>query len=171
MCGDTNYRFETYDPADPPPGEVAARVDVVAFSAYNFGGSPYPTPQNVYNDAAPNDYIDRMALKWPGKPIFIAETGACSIGGDASPWISAAYSFLVSKGVSAVNYYNTTTPRAILDSINPPGPSIRATWVPLLPVQRHPSPQRFCFATPTAPAGLVTSSGKTPRPEKWCSGS
>ena len=74
------------NPKDPPfedyyPGD--ATVDVVAFSAYNFGscqsGASWQDPVKVFNDptnGASGYYLDRMRAMAPTKPIFIAQTAS-----------------------------------------------------------------------------------------------
>jgi beta-mannanase len=105
------------DPGQPPfedyyPGDDS--VDVVAFSAYNFGYNPhnsYPdweTPQEVFGP-----YLERMRLMAPNKPIFISQTattGYTSGGYSASAknqWLVDAYSYLAGyPAVRAIVYFN-----------------------------------------------------------------
>jgi beta-mannanase len=99
--------FEDYYPGD-------AYVDVIGFSAYNFGYCPvsqYPkweSPKAIYYK-----YIERITVLAPGKPIFIAQTGTSaytSHGKDVAmknQWLSDAYDYLAAHpSVRAVLYYN-----------------------------------------------------------------
>jgi hypothetical protein len=104
------------DPDDSPfeeyyPGNTF--VDVVSFSAYNWGVcSPYPaddwrSPQVIFKP-----FLDRMRVMAPGKPIFIAETGTSSMrqGGlveDKDGWLEEAYSYLATyEAFRGVLYFN-----------------------------------------------------------------
>lgn len=111
-----NPPFEEYYPGN-------SFVDVVSFSAYNWGacspwgqvsdgGDAWKSPKSLY---APN--LSRMRSMAPGKPIFVAETGTTSwsdpTGKDLDQkdqWLSEAYSFLAnSTAVRAVLYFNLET--------------------------------------------------------------
>ncbi len=100
-------QFEDYYPGDDS-------VDVVAFSAYNFGYNPhnsYPeweTPDEVFGP-----YLERMRLMAPGKPIFISQTGTSGYanhGYSASAknqWLVDAYHYLAGyPAVRAIIYFN-----------------------------------------------------------------
>lgn len=104
-------------PSDPAfekyyPGNDA--VDVVAFSAYNFGYNPsnsYPSwepPKKVFGE-----YLERMTAMAPTKPIFIAQTGTSAyykdgVNPDAkNHWLRKAYEYLAGyPGVRAIIYFN-----------------------------------------------------------------
>lgn len=99
--------FEDYYPGDDI-------VDVVGFSAYNYGysaGNPYPkweTPQQLYQD-----FVNRIRVMAPSKPVFIAQTGSTTYGPSGydinlkNQWLTDAYSFAVSlEGVRGIIYYN-----------------------------------------------------------------
>ncbi|MFN2197127.1 MAG: glycosyl hydrolase [Anaerolineales bacterium] len=105
--------FEDYYPGDDV-------VDVVAFSAYNFGGhpnNPYPswkTPEQVFGA-----YIERMRALAPDKPIIVAQTGTTAWywDGDSrtystsmkNAWLEDCYTYLAAQqGVIGIIYYNTT---------------------------------------------------------------
>jgi beta-mannanase len=106
--GEGNPGFEYYYPGDN-------KVDVVAFSSYNFGFSPYvvykgwKTYQQLYTP-----YLDRIRLMAPSKPIFIAQTGTTAYtvpnGVDNAAkdqWLRDTYNYLASyKGVRAIIYFN-----------------------------------------------------------------
>ena len=99
--------FEQYYPGD-------ANVEVVAFSAYNFGHCPavqwkeWKSAAEVYTS-----YISRMRAMASSKPIFIVQTAttAYTSGGfniqAKNQWLSDAYSLMaLSPGVSGVIYFN-----------------------------------------------------------------
>jgi hypothetical protein len=103
-----DFPFEDYYPG-------TEWVDVVAISAYNFGGcisNAWQSPEAVYNN--PNNYyfsegkyLDRMRKMAPGKQIFIAQTGTAGSSAAKNSWLDAAYDYLASyPGVSAVLYFN-----------------------------------------------------------------
>jgi hypothetical protein len=112
-----DHPFEEYYPGDQV-------VDVVAFSAYNFGdncrGSVWQTPIEVYNN--PNasfpqgQFLDRMRAMAPEKPIFIAQTATSAyfVCGEISRamkdvWLRDAYHYLASyPGVKVILYFNKT---------------------------------------------------------------
>ena len=104
---DDNHRFEKYYPGSD-------RVDVVAFSAYNWGYCPKADWKNWGNAAAAfQPYIERMRQMAPGKPIFIAQTASTSYtqgGANSSAkdqWFRDAYSYLASApGVQGILYFN-----------------------------------------------------------------
>lgn len=102
--------FEEYYPGDE-------YVDVVSFSAYNFGhhpDNPYPkwkSPEQTYGP-----YLKRMRQLAPGKPIFVAQTGTTAYtaggwdSGEKNEWLRDAYTYLASSpGVRAIVYYNANT--------------------------------------------------------------
>lgn len=102
--------FEQYYPGDE-------YVDVVSFSAYNFGyhpDNPYPkwkTPEQTYGP-----FLERMRQMAPGKPIFVAQTGTTAYtasgwdSGEKDEWLHDAYAYLAgSPGVRAIVYYNANT--------------------------------------------------------------
>ena len=104
------------DPSDPDfeayyPGHAA--VDVVAFSAYNYGTDTtcnawprWDPPETVYGP-----YLDRMRLMAPMKPIFIAQTATASAGGDKGQWLIDAYTYLANyPAVRAILYFNRDLP-------------------------------------------------------------
>lgn len=110
-----DYPFETYYPGD-------AITEVVSFSSYNFGtctGTSWKSPEAVFNNpdrAAPEgQYLDRMRVMAPDKPIIIAQTASsarytgCSNFSDAAKnaWLEDAYNYLADyPGVMGVLYFN-----------------------------------------------------------------
>lgn len=103
---DSVHRFENYYPRN-------AQVDVVAFSAYNWGfcanssWKHWSSPQEVYEP-----YIQRMRSLAPDKPIFIAQTATTSntqTGAKSSAkdrWFRDSYTYLANNGVRAILYFN-----------------------------------------------------------------
>lgn len=110
-----NPPFEEYYPGN-------SFVDVVSFSAYNWGAcSPWgqvPEGSDAWKSAeslyGPN--LARMRSMAPGKPIFVAETGTTSWPDPGSrnleqkdAWLGQAYAYLASStAVRAVLYFNMT---------------------------------------------------------------
>lgn len=100
------HSFENYYPGSD-------RVNVVAFSAYNWGYCNNSTWKH-WNSATEtfDPYIKRMRAMAPGKPIFIAQTGTTSNttkGSDRiakDQWFRDSYTQLAAKGVQAIVYFN-----------------------------------------------------------------
>lgn len=103
----STHNFENYYPGN-------TRVDVVAFSAYNWGHcsaaswKSWDGPSVVF---AP--YINRMRVMAPTKPIFIAQTATTSYTASGSQqaakdqWFRNSYSYLAqAPGVRAIIYFN-----------------------------------------------------------------
>ncbi len=99
--------FEDYYPGD-------AYVDAVGFSSYNFGycsvssHKAWQNPPTVFQE-----YINRLMVMAPGKPIFITQTGTSALtksGKSVSAknqWLTDAYNYLVTfPDVRGVIYYN-----------------------------------------------------------------
>src|SRR5262245_28655858 len=94
------HEFERYYPGD-------ASVDIVSFSAYNFGACVWWAPQWEPFAVAVKPYLDRMRVMAPGKPIFIAETATVGVGGDKNAWLDETYTQLAGyPGLRAVLYYH-----------------------------------------------------------------
>lgn len=103
-----DYPFEEYYPGK-------AYVDVVAISAYNFGGclpNAWQSPEEVYNNPNFNyksegAFLDRMRKMAPEKKIFISQTGTAGSSTAKNSWLKEAYDYLAGySGVSAVLYFN-----------------------------------------------------------------
>ncbi len=101
------HQFENYYPGDQT-------VDVVAFSAYNWGycanssWKEWSSPQTVYGP-----YLQRLRTLAPTKPIFIAQTASTSVtstGSNAAKkdeWFRQSYAYLAqSPGLRGVIYFN-----------------------------------------------------------------
>jgi len=102
------------DPSDPGfesyyPGHDA--VDVVGFSAYNYGTTPacnslWQSPSAVFGP-----YLDRMRAMAPMKPIFITQTASGSSGGNKSQWLIDAYAYLSDyPALRGILYFNRDLP-------------------------------------------------------------
>ncbi|MDZ7962401.1 MAG: glycosyl hydrolase [Aulosira sp. DedQUE10] len=99
--------FKNYYPGDD-------KVDVVAFSAYNWGychNASWKNWQLAKEVFEP--YIQQMQTMAPNKPIFIAQTATTSTmqtGKEAKDvkdqWLRDTYTYLANHGVSAVLYFN-----------------------------------------------------------------
>jgi len=103
-----SYRaFENYYPGDQ-------YVDIVAFSAYNYGSCPVPAYDWETFDIAMEPYLARMQAMAPSKPIFISQTGVLNKPLDAgdptqnkSYWVKDIFGKLADyPGVRAVLYFN-----------------------------------------------------------------
>lgn len=105
----SEHRFEHYYPGND-------NVDVVAFSAYNWGycsasaagqWKAWEGPEKVFDP-----YIQRMRSLAPDKPIFIAQTATTSddkTGSSPSAkdqWLRDAYTYLAAAGVRGILYFN-----------------------------------------------------------------
>lgn len=102
--------FESYYPGDDV-------VDVVSFSSYNFGYYPgiylpyakWKTPDETFTD-----YVGRMRIMAPTKPVFIAQTGTTAYTAKGhynaaakNEWLTDAYTLLAATpGVRGILYYN-----------------------------------------------------------------
>jgi hypothetical protein len=99
--------FENYYPG-------ATAVDVVGFSAFNWGFYPSVRSKKWEEPAALfGSYLERMRRLAPGKPIFIAQTATTSymLRGKApavkDQWLRDAYRYLAMQpAVRAVIYFN-----------------------------------------------------------------
>lgn len=104
-----NTAFEEYYPGD-------SSIDVVAFSAYNYGYCPanhpyedWKTPQEVFGS-----YLQRMTTLAPTKPIFITQTGTDDMvdygksdQNAKNQWLRDAYNYLAkNRAVKGVIYFN-----------------------------------------------------------------
>lgn len=84
-------------------------VDVIAFSAYNFGFcsvNAFPEWQDPASVFGPFITLIRQQIT-AGKPIFIAETGVTSAGGNKDQWLRDAYTYLTQRNVRAILYFDS----------------------------------------------------------------
>jgi hypothetical protein len=94
------HEFELYYPGN-------STVDVLAFSSYNFGTCVWAWPAWGTFSTAYKPFLDRMREMAPSKPIFIAQIGSVSWGGDKSAWLDATYTQLAAyPGVRAIVYFH-----------------------------------------------------------------
>lgn len=103
--------FENYYPGD-------ANVDIVGFSAYNYGGCPAASSWRIWDafETAMAPYLNRMRLMASTKPIFIAQTGTVNVPNDPanagttenmSAWMRDTLGKLAGyPAVRAVIYFN-----------------------------------------------------------------
>lgn len=97
-----NAKIKDYYPGD-------TLVDIIAFSAYNFGTCPsssqWQTPDQVFGP-----YISEIRnTVSSAKPIFIGQTGVSTFGGDKDQWLRDAYQYLAVQNVRGVIYFNIDT--------------------------------------------------------------
>ncbi|MBL8063903.1 MAG: S-layer homology domain-containing protein [Anaerolineales bacterium] len=116
------YReFENYYPGDQ-------YVDIVAFSAYNYGGCPDPAYNWDTFELAMEPYLIRMQNMAPSKPIFISQTGVLDVPlNPADPnqtksyWVQDTFSKLADyPGVRAVLYFNKINTYEVVGNCAPP---------------------------------------------------
>ncbi|GAB4384664.1 MAG: hypothetical protein Kow00121_48450 [Elainellaceae cyanobacterium] len=101
------HRFENYYPG-------SEKVDVVAFSGYNWGYCRnsswvhWSTTDEVFTP-----YIQRMQTMAPGKPIFVAQTASTSDTAngvsdrDKNQWLQDTYAYLASiPDIQGALYFN-----------------------------------------------------------------
>jgi hypothetical protein len=94
------HEFERYYPGN-------ANVDVVAISAYNFGACVWQFPTWDTFATAMKPSLGRMRAMAPSKPIFIAQTGSVSWGGDKNAWLDDTYTQLAAyPALRAILYYH-----------------------------------------------------------------
>jgi len=100
--------FEDFYPGD-------ASVDINAFSAYNYGYCPasYPWPDWESPQTVFGEYIQRMEVMAPTKPIFIAQTATTNMDSSGSniaaknQWLADTLNYLANKYyVRGLIYFN-----------------------------------------------------------------
>jgi beta-mannanase len=96
------HEFERYYPGD-------SAVDVVGFSAFNFGACvPSGEGWDPY-DVSIRPYLERMSTMAPEKSIFLAQTGTVVQGGDKSSWIRESFDkiadFPMAQGIIYFNVF------------------------------------------------------------------
>jgi hypothetical protein len=105
--------FEKYYPGD----EV---VDVVGFSAFNFGACVASGEGWDSYEEAIKPYMERMEAMAPEKPIFLAQTGTVEQGGDRGEWLVDSFQKLSEVGsFRGLIYFNVSKPEAGAPSCNP----------------------------------------------------
>ncbi len=107
--------FENYYPGD-------ANVDVVGFSAYNYGNCPTVWAKWDTFETAMEPYLVRMRAMAPSKPIFISQTG--TVGNAVNPsdptqtksaWVLDTFGKLANyPAVRAILYFHRIKPEPTL---------------------------------------------------------
>jgi hypothetical protein len=105
--------FERYYPGD----EV---VDVVGFSAFNFGACVASGEGWDTYEKAIEPYMERMEAMAPEKPIFLAQTGTVEEGGDKGAWLVATFKELRRVDqFRGLIYFNVSKPEVGAPSCDP----------------------------------------------------
>jgi beta-mannanase len=105
--------FELYYPGDD-------LVDVVGFSAFNFGACVAGGVGWDTFDVAIQPYLDRMNAMAPSKPIFLAQTGTVEQGGDRGEWLLDSFAQLSSSAMfQGMIYFNVSKVEHGAPSCNP----------------------------------------------------
>jgi hypothetical protein len=105
--------FEKYYPGDDV-------VDVVGFSAFNFGACVASGEGWDNYEEAIEPYMDRMEAMAPEKPIFLAQTGTVEQGGDKGTWLVETFERLSqAKNFRGLIYFNVSKEEAGAPACNP----------------------------------------------------
>jgi len=103
-----DHNFEYYYPGDE-------FIDVVGFSAYNFGYCPAQAawPGWISLQSAVEGYIFRAQKMAPEKPIFITQTGTTAFDSNGlnenakNDWLREGYQYLAAESrIQAILYFN-----------------------------------------------------------------
>lgn len=163
-----------FSQADYYPGDDL--VDLVGFSAYNFGTSldRWATVPEVMGGV-----FDEARTYAPGKPYVLAQTASSKIGGDQNAWLTEMFSYVASDpnalGFVYFNLDRETDWRMWTGSTLAPGaaagmaqPTTKHLWpmtawfqpgpVPFgsaPPAPTIPLPDTFCFSATTGDAGFA----------------
>jgi hypothetical protein len=107
------HEFERYYPGD-------GVVDVVGFSAFNFGACVASGEGWDTYEKAIEPYMERMEAMAPGKPIFLAQTGTVGQGGDRGAWLVDTFQQLSQvDNFRGLIYFNVSKVEAGAPSCNP----------------------------------------------------
>lgn len=104
------YEFERFYPGD-------TFVDVIGFSAYNFGACPVWASDDSWDrfETLYRPYLDRMLAMAADKPIIVAEFGSVDKGGDREKWLQETLTkFLQYPTLRGWVYFNRTETAATL---------------------------------------------------------
>jgi hypothetical protein len=105
--------FEKYYPGDDV-------VDVVGFSAFNFGACVASGEGWDSYEEAIKPYVVRMEAMAPEKPIFLAQTGTVEQGGDKGNWLVDTFKELSQvQNFRGLIYFNVSKEEAGAPSCNP----------------------------------------------------
>jgi hypothetical protein len=106
-------KFESYYPGD-------AAVDVIGFSAFNFGACVAAGEGWDPFEVAIQPYLERMNSMAPEKPIFLAQTGSVEQGGDKAAWLTDSFSKLSEAPMlRGILYFNVSKVEGAAPSCNP----------------------------------------------------
>jgi hypothetical protein len=107
------HEFERYYPGD----EI---VDVIGFSAFNFGACVASGEGWDTYEEAIEPYMERMEAMAPGKPIFLAQMGTVEQGGDKGEWLVETFGRLgQERNFRGLIYFNVSKAEAGAPSCNP----------------------------------------------------
>jgi hypothetical protein len=107
------HEFEKYYPGD----EV---VDVIGFSAFNFGACVASGEGWDTYEEAIEPYMERMQAMAPNKPIFLAQTGTVEQGGDKGEWLVDTFQKVQNVAMfRGLIYFNVSKEEAGAPACNP----------------------------------------------------
>jgi hypothetical protein len=107
------HEFEKYYPGD----EV---VDVIGFSAFNFGACVASGEGWDTYEEAIEPYMERMQAMAPNKPIFLAQTGTVEQGGDKGEWLVDTFQKVQNVAMfRGLIYFNVSKQEAGAPACNP----------------------------------------------------
>ncbi len=164
-----------YSQADYYPGDD--RVDVIGFSAYNFGSTL--DRWSSVSEVMGGVFAEARTYA-PGKPYLLSQTASSQFGGDRDSWLAEMFTFVANDpnalGFVYFNLDRETDWRMWTGSSLAPGfasgmaqPTTQHQWpmtswfrpgplpfgVEPLPGPTIPLPTRFCFSDVTGDAGFV----------------
>lgn len=110
---EAGHEFERYYPGDDV-------VDVLGFSAFNFGACvPSGEGWDPFEEAI-EPYLSRINTMAPTKPIFLAQTGTVAQGGDRGEWLANSFGKLSDSPMfQALIYFNVSKIEVGAPSCNP----------------------------------------------------
>lgn len=107
------HEFEVYYPGDDV-------VDVVGFSAFNFGACVASGEGWEPFEMAIEPYLNRMNAMAPNRPILLAQTGSVEQGGDRGAWLVDSFDKLASAPMfKGLIYFNVSKVEPGAPSCNP----------------------------------------------------
>jgi hypothetical protein len=107
------HEFEAYYPGDDA-------VDVIGFSAFNFGACVAGGEGWDTFEMAIDPYLSRMNAMAPSKPIVLAQTGTVEQGGDRGTWLMDSFDKLAAAPMfQGLIYFNVSKVEPGAPSCNP----------------------------------------------------